>query len=100
MVTSKPRIKSRNTKKKKIRGKGWKKSIKVAQDKYDVISKAILKVLTKKPMRFSELVAKVKKQVPGFPGSVSWYTVTTLRDLESIGKVIRTKGKPVTYQKP
>jgi len=85
--------------KKTVRGKEWKRSINISADKYDTISKAVLKSLTSKPVRFTELSAKVKKNVKAFPGSVSWYTVSALRALENEGKVIRTKGKVVTYQK-
>jgi len=84
---------------KKIKGKGWKKSITIAFDKYEMLSEAVLKSLTSKPVRFYDLVTKVKKQVPKFQGSVSWYTVSTLRALENEGKITRIKGKVVTYSK-
>lgn len=84
---------------KTVRGKEWKKSITIASNKYDIISKAVLKTLTTKPVRFYELAAKVKKAAPKFPGSVSWYTVSALRALENEGKVVRTKGKTITYHK-
>lgn len=85
--------------KKTVRGKEWKRSINISADKYDTISKAVLKSLTSKPVRFYELAAKVKKATPKFPGSVSWYTVSALRALENEGKVVRTKGKIVTYHR-
>ena len=73
--------------------------INISQDKYSVISKAILKVLTPEPIKFGELVTRVKKEVGNFPGSIGWYTVGILRELEKERRVIRTKGNPVTYHK-
>jgi hypothetical protein len=90
---------AKSAQRKVVRGKEWKKSISIASDKYDTISKAVLKSLSSKPVRFYDLAAKVKKAVPKFPGSVSWYTVSALRALENEGKVVRTKGKVVTYSK-
>jgi hypothetical protein len=84
---------------KKIQGKGWKKAITISGEKYEIVSKAVLKSLGEEPVRFTELAAKVKKQLPKFPGSVSWYTVSTLRALENEGKIARIKGKVVTYHK-
>ena len=86
-------------KRKTIRGKGWKSSYDISSDKYSVISRAVLKTLTSKPVRYGELVAKVEKEVKQFPGSVGWYTLAVLRELESEGKVIRSERKPVTYHK-
>lgn len=96
-TSSKRTVKS--SARKTVRGKDWKRSITIAADKYDVISKAVLKTLTSKPIRFYELAAKVKKAVPKFPGSVSWYTVSALRALENEGKITRSKGRVVTYFK-
>jgi hypothetical protein len=84
---------------KKIQGKGWKKAITISEDKYAMVSRAVLKSLGERPVRFTELAAKVKRRLPKFPGSVSWYTVSTLRALENEGKITRTKGKVVTYCK-
>ena len=99
MLKVKPKRTAKSAGKKSIRGKGWKRPINIPLDKYQVVSKAILKTLTSKPMRFSELAAKVKKGMPAFSGSVSWYTVSALRALENEGKVVRTKGKVVTYHR-
>lgn len=83
----------------KIKGSGWNRSFKISRDKYDAISEAILKVLSDKPMRFSDLESKVKKQLPVFEGSVGWYTISVLRELEAQGKIKRIKGRNVTYSK-
>ena len=79
-----------------IRGKGWKRPHTISSDKYSVLSRAVLAVLTKEPMKYGELVAGVAKQVKNFPGSLPWYTMSVLRELASCGKVIRTKGKFTT----
>jgi hypothetical protein len=52
--------------------------------------------LTKTPMKFTELVTRVKAKVRGFSGSIPWYTVTCLRELEVRGRVTRHKA-PVLY---
>jgi len=82
-----------------IRGKGWKRSPTIATDKYDTISKAILDSLTTTPIKFSELVKLVGPRVKGFDGSVPWYTIGCLRELEIQGSVTRHR-KPVLYSKP
>ena len=85
--------------KKAIRGKEWLRSINIPLDKYTKISRAVMKVLSNEPVRFGELTAKVEKEVKGFSGSVGWYLVGTLRELEKEGMVVWTKGSTVTYSK-
>lgn len=84
--------------KKEIKGKGWSRKLSISQDKYSDISKAIMKTLST-PMRFTEVVNGVRKLLPEFKGSVDWYTITVLRDLETKGKIIRKKGNTTTYLK-
>ncbi|NUO80915.1 hypothetical protein HUU05_12620 [candidate division KSB1 bacterium] len=84
---------------KTIRGKGWKRTTSIALDKYTAISSAILEVLTTEPMSFSDVVRGVKRRVKSFSGSIAWYTITCLRELESQKKIIRHKTKPVGYTK-
>jgi hypothetical protein len=43
-------------------------------------------------------VNRVAKAVPGFEGSVGWYTISCVRDLEVQGKVTR-HARPVLYSK-
>lgn len=88
-----------NSDKVKIKGRGWNKSFKISRDKYDAVSEAILKVLSKEPIRFSDLENGVKKQLPDFEGSVGWYTISVLRELETQGKIKRILGRNVTYSK-
>jgi hypothetical protein len=84
---------------KPIRGKGWKKTPTIAQEKFDAVSRAILKVLTAKGMRWGVLADRVQARLPRFPGSVPWYTISVLRELETQGKVRRELGPPVLYSK-
>jgi len=79
-----------------IRGRGWKKASSMAADKYEVISGAILVSLSKSPITFSKLVTKVEAKARRFSGSVPWYTITCLRELEVRGKVVRHVA-PVLY---
>ena len=81
-----------------IRGKGWKKPSSIATEKYEIISKAILKCLTATPITYSELLRLVKAQVRHFDGSIPWYTLSCLRELEARGQVTRHR-KPVLYSK-
>jgi hypothetical protein len=79
-----------------IRGKGWSKVSSIAADKYQAISRAILLSLTKTPITFTELVARVTTRARGFKGSIPWYTITCLRELEVRRKVVRRRA-PVLY---
>ena len=79
-----------------VRGKPWtaRKSIDTA--KFDAIAGAILASLEAKPIAFGELSARVERLLPRFDGSVSWYTITCVRELEVRGQVVRQE-KPVRY---
>lgn len=90
--------KTKSTSRTVIRGKGWKRSPTIATDKYEAISKAILRSLTKTPITFSEVVNLVSARLPNFEGSIPWYTISCLRELETQGRIEKHR-KPVLYSK-
>jgi hypothetical protein len=83
---------------KSVRDRGWKAPRTIAEHKYAMISRAILKVLSNEPMRFSDLVTQVTKAVRNFEGSIAWYVMSCLRELEVQGKVAK-HHRPVKYSK-
>lgn len=82
-----------------IRGAGWKKKSTIATDKYEAVSEAILASLGADPIRFTDLVERVAKRLTNFEGSVGWYTISCVRELEVQGKITR-HTRPVLYSKP
>lgn len=81
-----------------VRGKNWSKNLSIAEDKYRAVSRAILASLRKTPITLTEVVNRVKAKLESFPGSIAWYTITCLRELEVQGKVTR-HPKPVRYSR-
>lgn len=68
-----------------------KQGVNISREKYDVIRKAILSVLSKeKEISFMNLSRAVEKQVNGsFAGSVTWYVTTVKLDMEARGEIKR-----------
>lgn len=81
-----------------VRGQGWKKRTTIASEKFDQVAAAVLKSLTTSPIRFYDLVERVAARLSGFAGSIPWYTLSVLRELEVRGRVVRS-GPPVRYAK-
>jgi len=81
-----------------IHGAGWKKSLTIATDKFEPMAKAIMSSLDSKPMKYSDLVERVRTKFKKYDGSIPWYTITCIRELEIQGKVIK-HTKPVRYSK-
>jgi len=47
-------------------------------------------------MRYSDLAAQVKKTVSNFDGSIAWYVMSCLRELEVQGRITKHQ-RPVRY---
>ncbi len=75
-----------------------KKPTRIDRWKYDVLRKAILKVVPKRGegVEFGKLAPLVKKELPKKQlaelGSVSWFTTTVKLDLEVRGEIYRIDG--------
>jgi len=66
-----------------------KQGVRIEKAKYDVIRKTILSVLKQNGgMTFTELAAWVEDELRGkFDGSVRWYLMTVMLDLEARGEI-------------
>src|SRR5262245_58157685 len=81
-----------------VRGKGWKRATTIDTKKYEVIARAIMSSLTTTPIAFSDLVKRVGAKLDSFDGSVPWYTLSCLRELEIRGRVQKHQ-RPVRYSR-
>ena len=74
-----------------------KKAVRIDKDKYDLLSKAILRCLTNKSLTHTELFAAIladfKKRNIKFEGSVEWYMESVKLDLEAKRFIERVKEK-------
>ena len=84
-----------------------KRETKIDSSIYDPFKAAILKSLKgSKGKIFTDLtddvVKTIRKTFPGFKGSIPWYTISVLRDLETRGIVDNfiEKGKKYNRLKP
>lgn len=82
-----------------VRGRGWKRSIRIDAGKFDAVARAILDALTADPVPLRVLVERVAARLPGFDGSVTWYTISCARELELRGELLR-QARPVRYGLP
>lgn len=63
-----------------------KRGVNIELEKYERVRAAILKA-TEGPVRFDRFFELVKEALPGFQGSVTWYTETVKLDLEARGVI-------------
>ncbi|HTL56159.1 MAG TPA: hypothetical protein VL361_10800 [Candidatus Limnocylindrales bacterium] len=66
-----------------------KRRMQIAADKHLVVVQAIRSALARgKSLTYTELLKAVKKKLHAFPGSVGWYLISVIRNMESEGKVL------------
>lgn len=71
----------------------------MAEDKFEAVSGALLKILSSKGMRYGDVADAVQAKLPKFEGAVWHYTLRCLRELEVQGRVRRQIGPPTLYFK-
>ena len=74
-----------------------KRRMQIAGDKHLAMAQAIRSALARsKSLTYTELLKAVKKNLHAFPGSVGWYLISVIRNMESDGKVLckRTSRRP------
>ena len=60
----------------------------IAADKHGLMSQAIRNALAAgKSLTYTNLLKAVKKNLRTFPGSIGWYLISVIRNMESEGKV-------------
>jgi len=82
-----------------LRSARWKRSLTIAPEKYEAVSRAILATLSATPIRWGDLAKRVRARLPDFDASVEWYTIACLRELDTQRKVRRELRPPVLYSK-
>jgi hypothetical protein len=71
--------------------------MKIAEDRYAPMAMAITDALEGgRSLPYADLLKSVKQRLPGFPGSIGWYLVTVIRDMESQGRIVcrTSKNRP------
>jgi len=72
---------------------------KISLDKYQVIRKSLISILTDCEMTHTELMEELFEQVKDFfDEGVQWYGETVKLDLEARKIIERTRTKPVIYR--
>ena len=70
-----------------------KAGVNISQVKYEQVRTAILSAIQEfGEITFKELPGEVKRRLPGFDGSITWYTTTVKLDLEARGEIKRING--------
>jgi len=76
-----------------------KKNKRIPLEKYNIIRKHLVKILTGKEFTHTELMEKLYSNVKDtFEGGVQWYGETVKLDLEARNIIERTSTKPVKYR--
>ena len=72
----------------------------VSRQRYDLFKSAILDVLRRGEVTYTELVDAVTKHLAGkFDGNISWHVMVVKLDLEARGTIQRTGSKPERYRR-
>ena len=76
-----------------------KRGLKIDEQKYEMLKKAILSALKKKELTHTELFDRLDQSLQGkFDGSIHWYGETVKLDLEARKIIERTVSKPPVYR--
>jgi hypothetical protein len=77
-----------------------KKGVNISKEKYEIIRKAIIELLEKEELTYSQLANSVKKKLENrFEGSINWYVETVKLDLEAKKIIERIpETKPQLYR--
>ena len=75
-----------------------KRRMQIAAEKHAMMSQAIGRALAAgKSLTYTDLLKAVKKNLRAFPGSIGWYLISVIRNMESDGKVLCTMARRRPY---